>query len=412
MSVHIPAPRRICPADARRRRSAALAACLAVCLAVLLSPCRTAASAGENWPTLNDLEGNAWIVIDGETGKVMIEHQADLPLYPASTTKIMTAVIALESGKLDQVVTVSEAAVDLPAGSSKAGFLAGEQVALTDVMYGLLLASGNDAANIIAEALAGSQEAFATMMNEKAESLGMTGSHFMNPSGLQDPAHVVTARDMARLAAYAMKNAKFCEIVSTRSYSLAATNMHPFSGWAVFGNTNRLVLYGDIYYKSPLILHFDGIKTGSTNDAGNNLIAAATSTSGQKLISVLLGVPLETKTGNIYMYSRTLLEEAARLGGATQPTTSETSSATTSATTAETTAPTQTETLKPTEETTATSAETSPPDTQEDGTIFWRSTSIVLVFIWMATVVVLLLMMERLQRKYRNKNQNRRSRLR
>jgi D-alanyl-D-alanine carboxypeptidase (penicillin-binding protein 5/6) len=143
--------------------------CVFIFLAILSVPFRICASSSAgHWPDLQDIEGKAWVVIDRVTGEVIVENQADLPVYPASTTKIMTAILAIESGILDHTVTVSETAVKLPYGSSRAGFLATEQVVLKDVLYGLLLASGNDAANILAEALAGSQEAFAAQMNAKA----------------------------------------------------------------------------------------------------------------------------------------------------------------------------------------------------------------------------------------------------
>ena len=161
------------------------------------------------WPDLDEIEGKAWIVMDSQTGEVLIAANADQAVFPASTTKIMTAVLVLEADRLDQIVAVSPTAIALPSGSSKIGLIAGEEMRIRDLLAGLMLGSGNDAANVLAEALAGSNEAFAGLMNAKATELGMNGSHFCNPSGLHDPAHVVTARDMAILAAYAMKTSFF-----------------------------------------------------------------------------------------------------------------------------------------------------------------------------------------------------------
>lgn len=273
------------------------------------------ASSGGRWPTVSEIEGKAWLVLDCQTGNVLLAHEADTAEYPASTTKIMTAVLVLESSQmdLDRVVTVSATAVKLPAGSSKAGFLAGEQVAVRDVLAGLMLASGNDAANVLAEAYSGSIAAFAEVMNQKAAALGLTGSHFCNPSGLHDEAHVMTARDMASLTAYALKNAKFRDLVSTCAYSMPATNLHPYPGWAMYNNTNRFLQFGKTALQSDWLDHYEGIKTGSTDAAGNNLVAAAVTRTGHELVSVIFGVPLASKAGNPFIYSRTLLEAAAQI---------------------------------------------------------------------------------------------------
>ncbi len=288
-------------------------------------PSASQTSEAGRWPALSEIEGNAWLVLDCGTGRALLEFNADKPVFPASTTKIMTAILALESKKLDRTVMVSAAAVNLPSGSSKIGLVSGETVRLRDLLYGLMLASGNDAANVLAEGLAGSQAAFVEWMNQKAAGIGMNNSHFCNPSGLQNEAHVVTARDMAKLAAYAMKNQQFGELVSTCTYSMPATNKHPYRGWALLNNTNRFLQFGDSALKSDFLSGYSGIKTGSTDSAGNNLISAATTVSGHKLVCVLLGVPLNSRLGNPFNYSRTLLEEAAREIETTQSSTTMTS---------------------------------------------------------------------------------------
>lgn len=346
------------------------------------------------WPTLDEIEGKAWLVLDCQTNEVLIENNADLVVYPASTTKIMTAILALETGGLDRTVTVSETAVDLEAGSSKVGFLAGEQVNLNDVLYGLMIPSGNDAANILAEALAGSREKFVAKMNEKAKALGMSNSNFRNPSGLHDDAHVVTARDMAVLAAYAMKNQSFREIVSTSSYSMAATNKHPYRGWALFNNTNRFLQFGDTALKSDLIASFSGIKTGSTSKAGNNLVSAAMTKSGHELICVLLGVSPSNRSGNVFNYSRTLLESAAAKiepAATTSASTQESSLPTESETTAATSAPSS----EPSTTTEITPTTTQPEGNAETGTFLgflaenpWRTASLILILVMLILVIL------------------------
>jgi len=313
------------------------------------------AAATGRWPDLNEVEGKAWIVIDSQTGEVLIAANADQAVFPASTTKIMTAVLVLEADRLDQIVAASPTAVDLPYGSSKIGLIAGEEMRIRDLLAGLMLGSGNDAANVLAEALAGSVEAFAKLMNAKGAELGMTGSHFCNPSGLHDPEHVVTARDMAILAAYAMKNQQFRDLVSTLTYALPATNMHPYPGWSLLNNTNRFLQFGPTLFSTARLDHYEGIKTGSTDAAGNNLVAAAVTRSGRELISVLCGVPLKSKIGNPFIYTRTLLEAAAaRVEPSTTPPAETTATTSITATTAETTAlpsPTATESSGPGTET-------------------------------------------------------------
>jgi D-alanyl-D-alanine carboxypeptidase len=395
------------PAAARAGicRISILAGLVALALAASRIPAAAAAVGG--WPALGDIQAKAWIVLDRQTGSVLLENQADVKVYPASTTKILTAVIALESGQLDRMVQVSETAVKLPAGSSKVGYLAGEEVMLRDVLSGLMIASGNDAANILAESLAGDNIAFADLMNKKAAAIGMTGSHFTNPSGLQDPEHYVTARDMARLAAYAMQNEAFRALVATRSISLPPTNLHPYFGWAIFNNTNRLLQFGDTYLRSDWLSQIDGIKTGSTSDAGNNLVAAATSTSGQPLISVLMGVPLELEGSSVYVYSRTLLEEAAKRGGATPAATTGptaapltpavTTATTTPTTTAPTTSATTTAAVTPSVSATPTisglpSGAPTPSPAEyarlERAASLWRAAFLILALAWLATIVV------------------------
>ncbi len=266
-----------------------------------------------SWPALADINAQAWIVYDRQTDQIILENNIDEVLFPASITKIMTAVIALETGDLDRQVTVSPAAVNLTSGSSKVGFLAGETVVLRDVLAGMMVTSGNDAANVVAETLAGSNEQFAVLMNAKAAKLGMTNSHFCNPSGLQDYSHVVTARDMAALTDYALSIPEFRALVSIKCYAMPATNLHPYLGWGLFYNTNRLLLFGETAFRSDYISRYTGVKTGSTDIAGSNLVSSAITTNGHELISVLLGVQSNNKYCTTFNYSRTLLDEAARM---------------------------------------------------------------------------------------------------
>ena len=144
------------------------------------------------------------ILMDSRTGKALFEKAADERRYPASTTKIMTCLLALEKGKLDDIVTVGKMPA-LEKGSTIIDLKQGETMKLEELLYGLMLESGNDAAQAIAIHLAGSLEDFADMMNQKAQELGMTSTHYMNPHGLNHEEHYTTARDMAKLAIAARK---------------------------------------------------------------------------------------------------------------------------------------------------------------------------------------------------------------
>ena len=283
---------------------------LAVHAAAHAEPAAEAAEKGM-WPDLADINASAWLVADTATGEIVISHNPDEVLFPASVTKIMTATLLIESQLLDQTVIVSEAAVDLEYDMAKVGFLAGEAVQLRDVMYGLMLASGNDAARIVAESLAGSEAGFAEMMNAKAASLGMLNTHFKNPSGLHDPEHVTTAADILILIQYALKNSVFRDLVSTRIYAMPATDLHPYNAWAMLQNTNRFLTFGENILSSPYFQTYSGIKTGTTRAAGYCLTALAQTWDGRELVLILFGVPTTGPYAQLYQNAYTLFNEAA-----------------------------------------------------------------------------------------------------
>ena len=235
------------------------------------------------------LEAAAGLLIDLDTDQVLYEQNADGQRYPASITKIMTALLTLEAvgrGELDlsTVVTVDAAALkDLTSDSSTANLKAGEEITVHDLLYCLMLASANEAANILAMTVCGDIPTFVERMNQRAQELGMTGTHFMNPHGLHNSEHYSTAWDIYRMAKEAMTHAAFREIVSTARYVVPATNM---SGERVLLNTNALLTSAKFpgYTFSGTI----GIKTGSTGEAGYCLVAAAKK-KGHTLVSVVLG---------------------------------------------------------------------------------------------------------------------------
>ncbi len=226
------------------------------------------------------------IVVDGDdVNHVFYERAADARAFPASTTKIMTCMLALESGNLDDTVTVGQEVTTFTNYSSLMGLKAGDTVTLRDLVYGLMIVSGNDAAAAIAVHVGGSIEGFVSMMNAKAAELGMSGTNFTNPHGVQSDSHYTTARDMAKLMAYALQNEAFCEIDKTISYTVPSTGV-------VHMTTNRLLrnVEGDpveTYYEYAV-----GGKTGDTDAAGKCLVAVA-EREGARVIIVLFGDKVE-----------------------------------------------------------------------------------------------------------------------
>lgn len=207
------------------------------------------------------------ILMDAESGRVLYEQNADREMLIASTTKIMTALVAIREGSLSDSVKVSRSAA-YTEGSSMY-LKEGEELTLETLLYGLMLCSGNDAAVAIAEHISGSQGEFAHLMNETARELGMEHSSFANPNGLDAEGHYSTARDMAVLACAAMENETLARIVSTRTVSIGGRTMT---------NHNKL-----LSYSSDCI----GLKTGYTKAAGRTLVSCA-ERNGQRLVAVTL----------------------------------------------------------------------------------------------------------------------------
>lgn len=212
------------------------------------------------------------ILMESETGTILYEKNAYDKMYPASTTKIMTAILALENCNLNDIATVSKNAVmSVPIDYTNANLQIGEELTIEDLLYAFLIPSANDCGYVLAEHIAGSTEKFADMMNSKAIELGCKNTHFTNPSGIQDENHYSTAYDLALIGRYAMKNETFRKIVSTSSYNLPATNKYDSTDRR-FVNTNFLIRESQpkYYYK-----YATGIKTGFTDDARDCVVASA-----------------------------------------------------------------------------------------------------------------------------------------
>ena len=180
-----------------------------------------------SWPKCPSIKAKEGVVMDLATGTILFGKNENKKWYPASTTKIMTALLAIEHAKsLDEKVEFTKEAIAAAnRGSSSIGMTPGEKLTLKECLYGLMLASANEVANALAIHTAGSIDAFADMMNEKAKELGCTHTHFCNPSGLYEKEHYTTPADLARIARAAIKNDTFREIASTRKYVLPKTNL-------------------------------------------------------------------------------------------------------------------------------------------------------------------------------------------
>ena len=240
-----------------------------ICLlfaAVLLATPALAATAPEH-----PVAAKGAILYELNTDTVLLEQDADARLDPASTTKLMTALVAMEYGNPEDIITVPAAAVDgLFELGSASYLLAGEEISFMDLMEYMLIASGNDAANAMAIHISGSISAFADLMNNRAQELGCTNTHFVNPHGLHDEEHYTSARDLLRIAKAAMENPTIAEIVAKDEVVLPITNKHPQTTTKY--TTNYLISRKstrEYYYEGAI-----GIKTGTTTPAGLCLVAA------------------------------------------------------------------------------------------------------------------------------------------
>jgi serine-type D-Ala-D-Ala carboxypeptidase (penicillin-binding protein 5/6) len=220
-----------------------------------------------------DLTAKSAILIEASTGKVIYEKNAEQRLPPASTTKLMTLIAALETGKMDDIVTASENAAQTEGSTIWLG--PGEKMKMLDLLYGIILVSGNDATVAVAEHISGSVPKFAALMNRKASVIGAKDTHFTNPNGLPDEQHYSTAHDLARITAYGYKNPMFTKIVGT------INKVIPWPG----KDHDR-----DLYNENKLLWQYEGGnggKTGYTDAAGRCLVAGA-KRNGVQLIAVVL----------------------------------------------------------------------------------------------------------------------------
>ena len=271
------------------------AAVLLLAILCSLSFSFRAAAAREGEPKIRS---NAAILYEVTSGELVYEKNGKQKAYPASTTKIMTALLALENCEMDEPVTVTRAALNtVSPGSSIAGLQNGEVLSMYEMLECLLVASGNDAASVIAVHIGGTVAQFVEMMNERSRELGCTSTHYTNPSGLHDEEHYTTAEDLLKVTVEAMKHPEFVEIVGSAQVTIPETNKvdHP----RYFNNTNQLISQAvtsvNLYSKAT------GIKTGHTTPAGYCLVSSAEN-GDLSYIAVVLGGYIDENTGRNYSY--------------------------------------------------------------------------------------------------------------
>lgn len=247
------------------------------------------------WDPPAPISSNTVYLVNADTGAVIYEKNADAKVYPASITKLMTALLTMQKygNALDTVVTVSKDDITPLSGtdSSVLGLKTGEQITVRQLLYGLLVKSGNDCAMVLAHNVGGSVPAFVDMMNAEAKKIGADHTHYVNPEGLQDPNHYTTAKDVYLIARQVMANDFLSGVVDTQSYTIPATNMTPATK---ITNTNLLLSSGSKYYLSSV----KGIKTGTTTDAGACLVSMAQS-KGMTYYAVVMGGKETTANGAV-----------------------------------------------------------------------------------------------------------------
>lgn len=233
----------------------------------------------DNWPAGPVTSAQSAILMDVDTGSILYAKNIHNRSFPASTTKILTCLVAMEQGDLDDTVSFSnEAVFSVPADGSNMGMDVGEEITLEQCLYGILVGSANEVANAVGEHIAGSIDAFVDMMNERAAELGCKDSHFMNTNGLHDENHYTSAHDLALIAAAFFRNDMLCKIGNTASYEFTATPTQPDD--FILRNKHKMIT-GEVAYDGVL-----GGKTGYTDNSRQTLVTCA-ERNGMRLVCVV-----------------------------------------------------------------------------------------------------------------------------
>ena len=248
-----------------------------------------------------EISSRSAILIDNKTGQVLYDKNANEKMFPASITKILTALIVLENCNLDETVTASYNAIsNIPEGYVIAEIQGEEQLTVEQLLEMLLIISANDSANVLAEYVGGSIDSFVSMMNTKANELGLTNSHFTNPYGLQDENHYSTAHDLAIIMQHCLENEDFRRIAGSVSCSIPATNKSDVRSYT---SSNQLILPDNPNYYSYVTVG----KTGFTTEAGHCLISCAYK-NDLELICVVLGGSIVNGVSTRFPESKALYE--------------------------------------------------------------------------------------------------------
>lgn len=267
-------------------------------LALLFSHLNIVYAADTNAP---ELVSRAAILMDNKTNKILYDKNSNERMFPASTTKILTAILVLENCDLNEIVTASyDAVMSIPEGYVTANIDGDEQLTVEQLLQLLLVHSANDAANVLAEYVGGSIESFVSMMNTKVNELGLTNTHFTNAYGLQDDNHYTTAYDLSVIMQYCLKNDDFRRIAGSASCSIPATNKSDVRSYT---STNQLLVPSNPNYYSYVTVG----KTGFTTEAGECLVSCAYK-NDLELICVVLGGTVVDGVSTRFSESKTLYE--------------------------------------------------------------------------------------------------------
>ena len=244
---------------------------------------------------VNTVYANSALMYDISDNKLLYSKNINDKLYPASTTKVLTAYCTLKHGNLKDRITVSENCVNLERGASICGFKVGDKPTLEEALYGLMTCSGNDAAIAIAEHISGSVEAFADLMNKEAAALGATHTHFTNPHGLHEKDHYTTPQDLYLIFKATVENPRFREILTHSSYTADVPNVNGDTRKLTWSSTNRYLTNASFKPRTVDIL---GTKTGYTNEAGACLVTLGLDHYGKEYITVIMKT---TDPGTVFL---------------------------------------------------------------------------------------------------------------
>ncbi len=290
------------------------------------------------WPAFDEVSVEAFCVIDAETGREILSRNPDEQRANASTTKIMTALVLMEDENFDpdKLLTVSQGALVFsdPSSIRLKGLKAGDQLRTADCLAALLIASANDMARVIAQNYGGSygavdpervadpvgsQAMFVERMNSRAAEIGAVSTHFTNPAGFDegDRSHYTTARDLALIAAEAMKHPLIAQICAMTYHRMPVSAEHPEAWWSTVSNTNALIIYGADLLQSQYFKEYTGVKTGTTPQAGKCLVGSGLTVDDRQFVCAAIGITSldmpETPLLARALPVRAILEEAARL---------------------------------------------------------------------------------------------------